>query len=156
MSFKVHSIYINLFCLIFILFVFNSCNNSDIEYSIETKVNPYKISPLTALLQINTESLCRASVKVLGETPIEQSFDTYSKNLNIPIVGLYPNTVNKVVVTLIFENEKVIDIPTPLKESDSDKSIRLRKEDEAEEKKKNAKKQLSLGRDFGKIGRAHV
>ncbi len=48
------------------------------------------------------------------------------------------------------ENEKVIDIPTPLKESDSDKSIRLRKEDEAEEKKKNAKKQLSLGRDFGK------
>lgn len=109
MSFKVHSIYINLFCLIFILFVFNSCNNSDIEYSIETKVNPYKISPLTALLQINTESLCRASVKVLGETPIEQSFDTYSKNLNIPVVGLYPNTVNKVVVTLIFENEKVID-----------------------------------------------
>ena len=41
-------------------------------------------------------------------------------------------------------------IPAPLKESDSDKSIRLRKEEEAEEKKKTTKKQLSLGRDFGK------
>ena len=41
-------------------------------------------------------------------------------------------------------------IPAPLKESDSDKSIRLRKEEEAEEKKKSTKKQLSLGRDFGK------
>ena len=41
------------------------------------------------------------------------------------------------------------DVPAPVKESDSDKSIRLRKEEDAEEKKKNAKKQLSLGRDFG-------
>ena len=41
------------------------------------------------------------------------------------------------------------DMPVPAKESDSDKSVRLRKEEEVEEKKKNAKKQLSLGRDFG-------
>ena len=57
---------------------------------------------------------------------------------------------NNIDTNVKNENEKVIDIPAPLKESDSDKSIRLRKEDEAEEKKKNAKKQLSLGRDFGK------
>ena len=50
----------------------------------------------------------------------------------------------------INENEVNDVIPAPLKESDSDKSIRLRKEEEAEEKKKNTKKQLSLGRDFGK------
>jgi len=41
-------------------------------------------------------------------------------------------------------------VPIPIKESDSDKSIRLRKEEEAEEKKKNNKKQLSLGREFGR------
>ena len=45
--------------------------------------------------------------------------------------------------------DKTKDVPVPVKESDSDKSIRLRKEEDAEEKKKNAKKQLSLGRDFG-------
>ncbi len=57
---------------------------------------------------------------------------------------------NNIDTNVKNENEKVVDIPAPLKESDSDKSIRLRKEDEVEEKKKNAKKQLSLGRDFGK------
>ncbi|MDG2000597.1 MAG: translation initiation factor IF-2 [Alphaproteobacteria bacterium] len=50
----------------------------------------------------------------------------------------------------IKEKEINDTIPAPLKESDSDKSIRLRKEEEAEEKKKSTKKQLSLGRDFGK------
>ena len=50
----------------------------------------------------------------------------------------------------IIEKEINDIIPAPLKETDSDKSIRLRKEEEAEEKKKTTKKQLSLGRDFGK------
>ena len=50
-----------------------------------------------------------------------------------------------------IKNQTINDvIPTPIKESDSDKSIRLRKEEEAEERKKNTKKQLSLGRDFGR------
>ncbi|MDB9761700.1 translation initiation factor IF-2 [Alphaproteobacteria bacterium] len=58
-------------------------------------------------------------------------------------------TANKALnVKKALEN-KTKDIPAPIKESDSDKSIRLRKEEEVEEKKKNAKKQLSLGRDFG-------
>ena len=50
-----------------------------------------------------------------------------------------------------IKNQTINDvIPTPIKESDSDKSIRLRKEEEAEERKKNTKKQLSLGREFGR------
>ena len=50
-----------------------------------------------------------------------------------------------------IKDQKINDIiPSPIKESDSDKSIRLRKEEEAEERKKNTKKQLSLGRDFGR------
>ena len=58
-------------------------------------------------------------------------------------------TANKVLNVKKAVENKTKDIPAPIKESDSDKSIRLRKEEEAEEKKKNAKKQLSLGRDFG-------
>ena len=49
-----------------------------------------------------------------------------------------------------IKEEIVEAVPIPVKETDSDKSIRLRKEEEAEEKKKNTKKQLSLGREFGK------
>jgi translation initiation factor IF-2 len=49
-----------------------------------------------------------------------------------------------------IKEEIVEAVPIPVKETDSDKSIRLRKEEEVEEKKKNTKKQLSLGREFGK------
>ena len=71
--------------------------------------HPFRISPLTALLQINANKPCRASIKVLGETPIEQSFDLYADSLSIPVVGLYPNTTNKIVVILKFEGGEIID-----------------------------------------------
>jgi len=75
----------------------------------------------------------------------EESLEEEKENKKI---GSLDSNENKEV------KEKVADIPVPVKESESDKSIRLRKEEEAEEKaeekKKNAKKQLSLGRDFGK------
>jgi len=40
---------------------------------------------------------------------VEQSFETYAKNLDIPVVGLYPNRTNEVVVTLKFEGGEVTD-----------------------------------------------
>ena len=65
-----------------------------------------------------------------------QSDITKTKKVSSKINDIKDQTINDV-------------IPSPIKESDSDKSIRLRKEEEAEERKKNTKKQLSLGRDFG-------
>ena len=96
-------------CLFFVLLISFSCSNSDFEYTIETRLNPYRISPLTALLQIKAEKPCRVSIKVLGETPIEQSFELYANNLSVPVVGLYPNTTNNVVVTLKFKGGEIVD-----------------------------------------------
>lgn len=109
MKLKFNSTSVYPFCLIFILLICVSCKNTDLEYHIETQVNPFKISPLTAMLQIKTGKPCRASFKVLGESPIEQSFDTFSNSLEIPVVGLYPDITNKVVVTLNFEAGQIID-----------------------------------------------
>lgn len=109
MSFKFNSPIVYLSCMILFLIICSSCNNSELEYSIESKLNPFKISPLTALLEIKTEIPCRASIKVLGDSPIEQSFETYADNLSIPVVGLYPNFANKVVVTLNYEGGQIID-----------------------------------------------
>ena len=66
-----------------------------------------------------------------------QSDITNTKKVTSKINDIKDQTINDI-------------IPSPIKESDSDKSIRLRKEEEAEERKKNTKKQLSLGRDFGR------
>ncbi len=82
---------------------------STLDYTIETTLNPYKISPLTAKLSIEIEKPCTATIEVLGESPIKQSFEANSTNLEIPVVGLYPNEVNNVVVTLKYDGGQIID-----------------------------------------------
>jgi len=94
--------------LVFFLLILSSCG-SELEYSIKSTINPYKISPLTALLEIETEKPCNVSIKVLGEIPLEQTFNHNATKLEIPVVGLYPNTLNNVVVTLAYEEGRVID-----------------------------------------------
>jgi len=86
----------------------SSCGSS-FDYTIETTLNPHKISPLTAKLIIETERPCSATIKVLGETPIEQHFESSSTTLEIPVVGLYPNMINEVVVTLNYNGGQIID-----------------------------------------------
>jgi arylsulfate sulfotransferase len=85
-----------------LLLFINACSKPTPEYTIESKVNPYKIAPLTALLEIKSVEPCIATVKVLGDTPIEQSFDLISDSLSIPVIGLYPGTINNVVVRLKY------------------------------------------------------
>lgn len=97
------------YCLIFLLLFINACSKATPEYSIETKVNPYKIAPLTALLEIKSVEPCIATVKILGEFPIEQSFNLISDGLSIPVIGLYPDTINNIVVTLKYEDKEIVD-----------------------------------------------
>lgn len=99
------------YCALFLICVsiFFSCNQSKLDYTISTKLNPHKIAPLTAELQIIANEPIKATFKVLGETPIEQSFDMLDDSLTIPIVGLYPGKTNKVLVTLDYDSATVTD-----------------------------------------------
>lgn len=96
--------------LLFLPFLFISCNNAGVDYTIEYTLNPNKISPLTASLDIKTDKPCTATIKVLGADPIEQVYDTYGTELSVPVVGLYPNTLNDVEVTLHYEGGQVVEI----------------------------------------------
>jgi len=95
------------FSIVLAQFLFSSCS-SDLNYSIETTLNPYKISPLTAILNIEAEKPCNVTVKVLGTSPVEQTFKLNAAKLEIPVVGLYPNTLNEVLVTLDYEGGQLI------------------------------------------------
>jgi len=90
--------------------LFNSCNEASIDYSITPTLNPNKISPLTAILNITAEKPCVATVKVLGDNPVEQVFDVSSTSLSIPVVGLYPNRLNDVEVTLKYDGGEVKEV----------------------------------------------
>ena len=110
----------------------NNSNNKDMGLSEEEtearlKAINNSIKKKESILEKQTEEINKEPNKVSEENKKESKKESNTK-----------------------EKEINDTIPAPLKESDSDKSIRLRKEEEAEEKKKSTKKQLSLGRDFGK------
>lgn len=92
----------------FLLLLSFSCQTG-FQYSIEANLNPYNIAPLTASLTIEAEKPVSASVEVLGPIPVKQEFDVSSQSLEIPVVGLYPNAINKVAITLNYEKGQIID-----------------------------------------------
>ena len=107
---EISSIKRTILSLAFFSFFLTGCNNSKLDYTIETLLNPYKISPLTAMLNITSDIPCKATVKVLGDIPVEQSFEESGTNLNVPVLGLYPNKLNQVEITLDYEGGQKIDI----------------------------------------------
>ena len=126
------------------------------------KVRSYKAFDATKEAQINnsnnkdmglSEEETEARLKAINnsikkkESVLEEKIEEINKE---PSKVSEENKKESKKESNIKEKEINDIIPAPLKETDSDKSIRLRKEEEAEEKKKTTKKQLSLGRDFGK------
>ena len=105
---------ISLFCKSLLVFIslsfFLSSCSSGLEYSIKTDLNPNKISPLTATLQIKTDKPCSVRIKVLGDIPVEQSLDSFSNEVEVSVLGLYPDKLNKVEVTLDYEGGQKVDI----------------------------------------------
>lgn len=89
------------------------------EDNIYVKVDPYDASPLSALLLFQTEKAMKVDISVEGKdeaTTIKNSFDDYSTEHSIPVLGLYANQENKVTVTLTDETgnsvEKKVTIKT--------------------------------------------
>ena len=107
---KISLIKRTVFYLLCFSFFLTSCNNSGLDYTIEAVLNPNKISPLTAILNITSDIPCKATVKVLGDIPVEQSFDASSTSLIVPVLGLYPNKLNQVEITLDYEGGQKIDV----------------------------------------------
>jgi len=83
---------------------------------IRITVNPYGIAPLAAVADFTTRLKCRVQVKVLGEIEISKDFEDESVVHSIPILGLYPNRDNTVILTLYAHNRtpetRTFSIPT--------------------------------------------
>ena len=69
-------------------------------------LNPYKISPLTALILFETPDDANISIRIVGKDEGSTFSNTFSKNKKhfIPIYGLYPNSDNKVILSY---NDKI-------------------------------------------------
>jgi len=63
--------------------------------------NPYNFTPLTALIMFKTDMPVQISVTVKGvdsASDIHRSWSGYSTDHQIPVLGLYPNKSNRVIV----------------------------------------------------------
>lgn len=99
--------------------------------------DPYDFAPLTALIMFKTKTNAKVAITIEGKdqfTTVRKSFNGYGKIHEIPVVGLYPNKKNKVMLTiydqdnnktttqtLYIQTEKLPDyyISTDVKLSDS-------------------------------------
>lgn len=87
-------------------------------------INPYEISPLTALIIFETDSLEEVSIIVEGKTKETTYTNTFEKSKihYIPIYGLYPDYTNKIIIKC-KGIEKEIEIKTDKLPEDLEHSI---------------------------------
>lgn len=76
-------------------------------------LNPYGVSPLTAMILFETEKEEEITIKIEGKDYNSTYINTFEKETKhyIPIYGLYPNTVNKIYITC-GKDTKTIEIKT--------------------------------------------
>lgn len=78
-------------------------------------LNPYKISPLTAMVSFETKEEVTPIVEIVGKDKHSTFTHTFkkSKNHTLEILGLYPDTTNKVIVKFKENNDtKTLSIKT--------------------------------------------
>ncbi|MGL9730615.1 aryl-sulfate sulfotransferase [Enterococcus sp. DIV0756] len=96
------------------------------EDNIYVQLDPYDASPLSALLLFQTEEAMKVDISVAGKdeaTTIKNSFDDYTTNHSVPILGLYADTENEVTVTLTDESGNSVENKVTIKTGTLAKSI---------------------------------
>ena len=100
--------YIKNWYVVLIPLVLFGCG-TNFEYNVTSELNPSKISPLTAMLNITANAPCTGIATVLGEFPVEYEFDLSGTELEVPIIGLYPGIENQILLNLDHEGGSVVD-----------------------------------------------
>ncbi len=80
-------------------------------------VDPYNVSPLTALVIFDTEENCTVTVEIPGktmETTFTHKFDQLDIHHEIPIYALYPGIENQVEVRLDYEDGTMEEVIVPI------------------------------------------
>lgn len=82
-------------------------DKKSIEKSIQ--LNPYKNAPLSALLKITPEKACKLTYAVKGQSPIIKTVNLIGGENEIPIIGLYPDKNNTVLLRLEDGKTTIVD-----------------------------------------------
>lgn len=84
------------------------------DYGIENPlvvINPYKVSPLTAVILFETSEPSSVSIKVHGKTDsqsLSYTFESFETLHSLPVFGLYGDALNRVTLTSTDQQGKSI------------------------------------------------
>ena len=98
------------FLLIVLVLCLSSCKNKvqNIENilvgTIKTELNPFGKVPLGARLSFTTKKKCSVDIYIDGEIPVSKSFTNFGFDHNVPVIGLYSDTINTIKLTLTEED----------------------------------------------------
>lgn len=73
---------------------------------IGVRINPNGLTPLAAEVSFQSHGLTTAEVIINGSIPIAFQIDTAASNHQFPLLGLYPDTINQVFVTITNEKDQ--------------------------------------------------
>lgn len=96
--------------LLFLSLAFLSCESGPkplmdgVNGKIDIKLNPYNVAPLGAQLTFKAKEACKVKIEVAGKIPVENFFPALATDHRIPVLGLYPDTMNTVVITLTTQS----------------------------------------------------
>lgn len=74
-----------------------------------TTLNPSGKAPLTAAVSFSTTENTTVEMTVLGSIPVSNEFDAVSSSHNLDILGLYPNTNNRLALKISTSNQYALD-----------------------------------------------
>ncbi len=99
--------------IIFLAALLFSCNDEyDLRIVKEIQIinNPSGVAPLTAQLLIQTRRAVTVQMRVVGkngtDSDVIQDFPSLSEELDLMVLGLYPNHLNQVALTFFNKNGK--------------------------------------------------
>ncbi|MBQ8251372.1 MAG: aryl-sulfate sulfotransferase [Alphaproteobacteria bacterium] len=98
----------------------------ELEYTFDEPFilqNPYKRNALSALVKFPTKQEAQIELQVLskeGKPEITHTFSEYKKEHEIPVLGLYPNSNNKVLLTAKYKDgtSQTTTLSIPTKKAD--------------------------------------
>lgn len=74
------------------------------------KVDPYEMNPLSALVSFKTKKPAQISIIIKGRdgsSDLNHFFSEFKKDHKIPVLGLYPNYNNTVIITAFFKDKTI-------------------------------------------------
>jgi len=85
----------------------------DPEIMLTYTINPFGVNPLSAQLNVSANMDGKIQIKIIGQdgeaSNIQHTFDDFSREQNIPILGLYADYENVIEVTLLdLDNTELI------------------------------------------------